>query len=614
VATENEVSSTEKLLDVIRKSPGAAGSDPSSGGEAAKRIGEAKPNPGKMGFGLRARAVVGVELLENGLRAVKMVKDGSTWRAEQAVTATLKAPAAFGSDEFIAFVQQTLQRIEGIRNARLWTRMPAGQGEIWQIHVPPVKKDLHQAVFWTAKREKGFNENTTLFDYRILGEATDSGAKKLTVEVFSVSRQDLNNLKKIFNKAGYPLAGITLSSFALANIFAGRCIDPGPDPFAVLAIDEESSTIDIHQQDRLLLNREIKTGLDSMLAAILEDPSHPAPAPQAPSGGPPAPIQQARMMIHRLEEGPFSETGAHPSESDETILAMIHPALERLARQVERTIDHCQNVMGYSAPRQLYLCGRLASAPAVVAFFEEQLGLATLALDPLNPAVAPVAPDIASLDRWEQIALASTAGLAMSRNRITPNFLFTARDRETRKISKRNGAMMGSGLLALAAITGIFLIQGRLALSEAARQVRQIEEKLDARKPLLTIEGINQMAADYRERVATWRSYPPKFLPAAVLSELSAITPPVVQLLNMRLEMNRPEVGQSRFLVLEGIITGEASSFETQLSSYLFRLRNSPLFAETTIESSETVPFESEGQVMRFVINVNLKQVPHEQT
>jgi Tfp pilus assembly PilM family ATPase len=613
LATKNEISSTEKLLDVIRQSPAAAGSDPFSGGEAAGRTGEAKPNPRKRGFSLRAKAVVGVELLENGLRAVKMVKDGSTWRAEQAITATLKTPASFGSDEFIAFVQQTLQRIEGIGNARLWTLIPGERGEIWQVTVPPVKKDFHQAVFWTAKREKGFDEQSTLFDYRIQGETTASGAKKLAVAVFTAPRQDLDVLKKIFNKAGLPLEGITLSTFALANLFSRRRVDTGPDAFAVMCIGEDSSTIDIHQEARILLSRVIKTGLASILEAIREAPGH------GPAGAP-APGEatrqrfDARALIARLEQGPGGQAATPPSESTETVLSMIGPVLERLARQMERTIDHCRNVMGHPPPRRLYLCGRLAGAPAVVDYFKEQLGLETVALDPLNPAMAAVAPGIASLSRRERIALVPATGLAMSANEITPNFLFTAKDRETQKISRRNGAMTGTGLLILAALTGIFLFQSRLALSQARRQVHQLEQKIEAQKPVLTADRINRMSADYLERVTTWRGWAQKFLPAAVLGELSAITPPTVRLLNVRLKMDRPEANQNGSLVLEGFIKGNDPGFETHLSSYLFRIRNSPLFGQTTIQSSETVHFESEGQVMRFVIDVNLKQVAHERT
>jgi Tfp pilus assembly PilM family ATPase len=612
LATENEISSTEKLLDVIRKGAGPAGSEHPAESNFSKRPEESKPDPGKRNLSFRAKTVVGVEILENGLRAVKMVKTGGTWRAEQALTA--KTRFSFDSAEFIAFVQQTLQRIDGIKKARLWALIPTERGEIWQVTVPQVKKDLHQAVFWTAKREKGFDEHSTLFDYRIQGETTASGAKKLAVEVFTAQRQDINVLKKIFNKAGFPLEGITLSAFALANLFSDRHIDNGADPFAVMCIGEDSSVIDIHQEDRILLSRAIKTGLTSMLEAILEAPGHgPAGVPAPPDATRQA--SEARTLINRLEQGAGGQTAAPPSESAETVLAMISPVLERLARQMERTMDHCQNVMGHPLPRRLYLCGRLASAPAVVNYFKEQLGLETVALDPLNPAMASVSPDIASLSRRERIALAPATGLAMSANEITPNFLFTAKHREIQKISRRNGAMMGTGLLVLAAITGVFLFQSRLALKEARRHVRQIEQKLDAQKPLLTADRINQMSADYLERVSTWRAWTRKFLPAAVLSELSAITPPSVRLLNVRLEMDRPEVDQNRFLVLEGIIKGNnLMSFETHLSSYLFRIRNSPLFGHTTIQSSETVHFESEGQVMRFVINVNLKQVPHEQT
>jgi hypothetical protein len=125
---------------------------------------------------------------------------------------------------------------------------------------------------------------------------------------------------------------------------------------------------------------------------------------------------------------------------------------------------------------------------------------------------------------------------------------------------------------------------------------------------------MNRLAADYLERTTRLRQYAQKFVPVAVLSELSAITPPHIRLLNLRMETGQHDARQARFLVVDGFIKGEGINFETHLSSYLFRIRNSPLFADTTIQTSNTVNFESEGQVLRFVININLKQVAHERT
>ena len=617
MVTEKDISSTEKLLDVIRK----GADDRASGLSEAADLGAGPEHPAtgreKKGLSFRARAVVGVEILEDGLRLVKMAKAGNNWRAEQALAVSTKTPASLDSPEFIAFLKQSLQRIDGIKKACIWAMIPTEKGEVWQVNVPRVKKDIYNAVFWTAKREKKFDESTTAFDYRILGETTESGAKKMAAEVFTAPREEIHLLKKAFARAGFSLDGITLSSFALQNLFASRRIDPGDEAFAVLFIGQESSSIDIHRENRMLLSRVIKTGRNSMVEAILDEPAMADTAGANPyghvAGATVSPARaRASGLITRLEEGDQIAAGASDALAD--VFTMIRPALERLARQVERTIDHSFNVLGNPSPTRLYLCGRLAGAPGVVDFFQEQIGLKVQVPDPLHPAMPHVAPGITSLKAHERIALVPAAGLAMSSDDKTPNFLCTAQDREKQRIAKRNGALVGMGFLAAALITGIFLFQTRQELAQARLQDKQFEQKLNERAPLLTATQINRMAADYLKRASVLRGYAQKFVPVAVLSELSAITPPNIRLLNVRLEMEGSEANQTRFVVVEGFIKGDDISFETHLSSYLFRIRNSPLFGDTAIQNSKTVDFESEGQVLRFVININLKQVTHERT
>ena len=606
MVTEKEISATEKLLDVIRKGDDRPFSDSLEAEEAVGHPGPSLPGQEKKSLSFSTNIVVGVEIQADTLRVVKMAKVAGTWHTEQALTVASKTSGAPDHPEFIALLRQTLQRVDGIKKARIWTLIPTDKGENWQISIPPIKKDIHNAVFWTAKREKGFDEGATAFDYRILGETTDSGAKKLAVEIFTAPREEVGLVKRVFARAGFPLEGITLSSFALQNLLVTRRIDPGAEAFAVLFIGQHSSAIDIHHAGHILLSRVIKTGLESMAEDILDTHGH------MPNADAPQDLQartHALKLIARLEEGEPSSTA-----STEDVQAMIQPTLERLARQVERTIDHSSNVLGHPTPTRLYLCGRLASAPGVVGFFHEQLGLKTIVLDPLHPAIPHIASGITSLNGAQRIALALATGVAMSSNDITPNFLFTAQDREKQKIVRRNGTLVGIGFLALALITAVFLFQARQELADARRQIHRVEQKLDAQTPLLTPNRINRMAADYLKRTSTLRGYAQKFTPVAVLAELSAITPPNIRLLNVRLEMDRPETKQARFLVLEGFIKEDKISFETHLSSYLFRIRSSPLFGDTAIQDSKTVDFESEGQVLRFVIHVNLKQVTHERT
>ena len=505
--------------------------------------------------------------------------------------------------------------MEGIKKARIWTAIPPHAGEIWQVKVPPVKKDLYNAVFWTAKKEKNFDESTTFFDYRILGEITDAGAKKLLAEVYTAPHELKDRLRKVFAKAGFPLFGITLSSYALQNLFTSHRLEADNDVSAVMLIGPQSSCIDIHRRDQMLLSRVIKTGMGSMAESILEaqgaEPIFGDQEERMAERLSSPEYQEALAAIARLEE---EKSGAAPGgeaegASSEDIFEMISPALERLARQVERTIDHAVNVLGNPSPARLYLCGGLATAPRVTAFFQDQLGLAVEKLDPLNPSMPYVAPAIASMKKRERVALVLAVGLAMSIEGETPNLLFTAIDRQIQKIAKRNAKVAGVVMLIAFLAAGGYWFQAAKELSIARLKTAALQKSLDAQTPLLTQARISQMDQDYTKRAAELREYVRRFVPMAVMSELSAATPANIQLLDVRLDMEKPGAKEARFMVVEGIIRGEGISFETHLSSYLFRIRSSPLFGDSVIQKTSDEEFGKEGKVLRFVINVNLEQV-----
>lgn len=622
MATEKEISSTEKLLDVIRKGSGDASSEQATAGDSplqAKKTASGSGR-GKKIISLGSRDVVGVEIKQHGLSVVKMSRSKGSWKAVQAFSAVMKNGQTSKSPDFPSFLRKSLQGINGIKKAGIWALVPASIGDVWQVSVPRVKKDVYNAVFWSAKKERGFDENQTFFDYRILGEVTDTGGKKYLAEVFTAPRREIDLLKKLFASAGFNLEGITLSSFALQNLFINKAIDAGSEPFAVLSVAQDSSYIDIHRENRLLLSRAIKTGMSSMVEAVLDDLERVEPRDSG------AELQldtsadtkarrdpdQAVKMLARLA-GERIADGREEVYSSEEIFDMIALPLERLIRQVERTIDHSTDVLGNPAPVRLYICGSLAAVSLVIDFFQEETGLPIQVIDPLNPSVSNVSPVISSLKKPVRMSLVTAAGLAMSSNEYTPNFLYTALDKQKEKMNRRNGVMAAAILLIAFLITAGYWQQSAQGLAQEQQKTAALRQKIDEHPRLYTMEEINLLAGEYMQKSSALREYTRKFIPVAVMSELTSITPANIRLLNVRLDMGPPGTRQARLLVVEGFITGENINFQTHLSSYLFRLSSSPMFGNTVIHRSDTEEFRTEGQVLKFVINVNLRQVSDEQ-
>jgi len=69
------------------------------------------------------------------------------------------------------------------------------------------------------------------------------------------------------------------------------------------------------------------------------------------------------------------------------------------------------------------------------------------------------------------------------------------------------------------------------------------------------------------------------------------------------------EVG-ARTLEIDGLVLGERSMLEGYLSSYVLKLKGSPLFKEATVQKSvvEVIPQNTaEGEVLHFVLNIKLQ-------
>ncbi|OPY09552.1 MAG: hypothetical protein A4E67_00804 [Syntrophaceae bacterium PtaB.Bin038] len=140
---------------------------------------------------------------------------------------------------------------------------------------------------------------------------------------------------------------------------------------------------------------------------------------------------------------------------------------------------------------------------------------------------------------------------------------------------------------------------------------------------------ILQMAAKDREERRLKKEYGERYLGMAVLSELSALTPENVRLLKVKTSLGKPEGKAApaakgaekgaaaskqaetapKTLEIDGFVTGERSMLEGTLSSYVLRLKGSPLVKEASVQKSVVEVLQqnkAEGEVLHFVLNIKL--------
>lgn len=643
VASEKDITSTEKLLDVIR-----GGADP----ETVKQEPPSERPPEKPPSRPAAVAQttvkqkglsVGIDIGYTQVRIIKVAPaTGRGWRLLDYAAIPIPGDAVKGTPAFQSFLKETLNRYCGSeRDTNLWAMMSGANVEVRNVSVPRVgRKELSNVVSWSAKKELDFDEKQTVFDYEIQGEVVESGVEKYSVLYYTVPRKDVQETRELFRAVGYPLSGLTIAPLAIMNIFSTDWIPAQDRAVASLYIGRGWSRIDIYSSGKLVMTRGIKAGLNSMVESLvdeypgwrrkaeagsreiampesdettsgLEEEAHRLPQEMA--------MEHAQRLLQSLSPESKSEDSlARDYGLDrQTIFQLIEPAIERLVRQVERTFEHYAINLGRESISAIYVSMAMNTYSPMVDYIGAQLDIPSDILDPLFPDHAWVGRATAGLTLSERSAFVPALGTALSHPSRSLNLLFTQVEKEqSRRYRVANYAVLG--VLALLFVTGLgwyaWLANER---SDRKAQVASIEQRL-ASEIEITEAMLVKMTADLKAQRQEVMETKERYLAAALFGEVSAITPEVIRLMSVRAELGTAfrdgrtaaAVRTARSAMIDGFVTGNADSpvdsLEADLIAYVMSLQGSPLFERVVInaKNSETLGGRT---VLRFTLTASMK-------
>lgn len=630
----NEISSTERLLSLIRgkkkkqlklKSPTIA--------TTSKPSKRSKTAVGKVLF-LKKTVTVGVDI---GYDDLKLIKIRQFSNKKQELLDYLLVPFEPGISRehpnFPDFLRSALTRFSGTsKKLRIWGSISSARVELRYLQIPRVpKKQIANAVFWTFKKEVPFNEKEMLFDFEVLGDTGKEGLPKLEVVAYTIPHKEIQDLQDIFSKSGLSLSGVSIVPFAFQNLLRSELISSVPKNVCSLFIGRDWSRIDIFSNHNLVLSRGIKAGLNSMLETIREEID--ATLDQATLGiteneeeaqsdvleeeTAAVDTDLTRKLFYGIEDDSFlndKEVAALGLKADE-IFFMIQPALERLVRQVERTLGHFSLNFANQVVEKIFISGGIISHRRIVEYIGDQLGLARETIDPFQLLPATSKKILIPQAPAERSSFAPAVGLALSNNLLTPNFIFTYKDKDSQQSIRRINRMVLRGFLFMLVICiGVyFWMENRVSQKKA--YVDQLNQQLEQFTPRINQELILQVSAQIQKKNRMLASYSQKYLSLAAISEITHLTPANIRIIRMDISMEGKQTqpkaedqkkaeGPGKKLVLDGIVLGDHLSFETDLASYLLKLKQSPLFQQPNVREKKVEYFNNKA-VLRF--NTELK-------
>ena len=642
----DDVSSTEKLLKLIREKDSAPA--PAEPRKAPPPEDAPPKSPSTSLISLKKSSTVGIDIGHAYLRLVRTVEEaGGKLRIVDRRRLKLPPGAGRETPEFSSFLKAALDDFcASAKRSNLWAILSTAHVELSHIRIPRVgKKQIANAVYWTAKRESPFNEIESYFDFEGQGKVIDQGLPKLAVlfymaprrggasdrglphlaVVFSPPpRREVDDLRDLFSGIGWPLAGISVVPFALQNYFRTNWIPEGEGTLAHLFIGNDFSRIDVYSDGNLVMTRGIKAGNASLVEALLGQYNQ-EKSPEAP----PLTMEQSRKILTALspDSPPLKETDAGFDLAKEKVFEMVQPALERLVRQVERTFEHFTTLPGNKPIDRIYVSSAANIYQPIIDYVGNQLGITSEVLDPLGERDSiPACRDVEDAHCLsERIAFAPALGMALSDNDYTPNLLFTYKDKEWAAGVSRFNRMAYAVLIVLAiACTGVFAFQSYVA-HQKEMTLDGIETQLVNLGPPVQRSELIAMAAKVKQQQQLFKGYGQQYLGMVLISELTALTPANIRFLDLKLHLagtadqaakTAKEKGAAakdkiEGVTLEGLIIGDQKTRETSLAGYMKDLNASPIFQQVILQKSSAEAYLKKQEALHFILIMKVEGQVH---
>ncbi|MCU0586900.1 MAG: hypothetical protein MUF52_01985 [Syntrophobacteraceae bacterium] len=586
-----------------------------------------RPRAGRQGrlsrlWRLGQKPSVGIDLGATRMRLVKVAQASDQgWQVLASEIIPYRPSESLHSASFAEFLGEKIQDFAGpLKHVDLWAGVPPTHLDVRVLLIPKVpRKQLHDAVYWTARKDAALDGQESLLDFEVQGEVSDRGIPKLAVLTYTIPRQEVRNARELFDRSGLRLKGLSSAPFALQNLFKTGWIPVTDQVTASLYIGNDYSRIDIFNGDRLVFTRGIKAGVKSMQDAVWEAVSEQGRSLAVFSidelSVPSILEEQAHAHRERADALLLSIlSGSHDLEhpdpglsiTEQDALRMIRPPLERIIRQVEMTFKHFTAGKQDEVITMIHVHSSVVIGGLVISMIGDQLGIASEAVDPFLSGRTVTVETHGQPPPSPRAAMTTALGLAMSDNSRTPNFLFTHEDREEEaRVIRINRATFTVFLILAIFCMTVFVHLGNLSRQKRA-EIARLNDSLQS-SPLVNETLVAQLASRVQQRQLLLKEGIGSLASVAVLGELSHLTPPNVRLMGVSANLKGSDgKDKGRSLTLEGIVRGDPRAVEASLAGYVKKLSGSPILRNPQVQNSSFKSFQGEGEVLHFVLRLEL--------
>lgn len=589
-------------------------------------------------------------------------KSQSSWKILKYKRVPLPEGIDRNSPEFPSILGLAMKNfLKKHKNAQVWSTIQSNEIDTQLFDIPKVSPGkIANAALWAFKRKSSFNPSTSIFDFKITREKTGNSGKKLEVFGYTAPKSEILKLKDLFIEAGFPLTGVSVTTFAIRNVLENNCLQSQGKNQCIFFVGRDWSRIDIFTNGTLAISRDIKIGLNSLVEAIREDiETRQKPEPQEsqeasiPTIEPvlslemedaspsidldlsgsldlmekeePEELEDSDGEADALEDEEQAEakdsadlaseilwqaiSGIDPEERDdslpyysnEEILEVIAPALDRLGWQIERTIEHFfQTHQGEDINSDIYVSGPICGFRELTEHLKTKIHGSITNVTSIPVVEQNFHDPFEDVSPAEKDSFIPAVGMALSDIVKTPNFIYTHKEQ---RLEKKVG-LFSRGVfflfLTLLATAALFTQLQESEILEKKSQIGSLTRQLKIYEKPVSQSMIQELLAQQERKKQKIRDYATNNRDLAFLREIASITPRHVRLSKLAL---LPE--EEKTLTFEGIVSGKHTSLDSRFIRYIFRLSNSRLFQNPVI-LQKTEKKYNQKKVLYFQIRMDL--------
>lgn len=306
-----------------------------------------------------------LDIGHHSLKYVKVRKHGESGVIENFGIVQLSADE--GEDAIVAALKKVQNEVK-LKSLKIVTSLYGLEVNLKRISLPTLTgKELKEAVGWTARKQFVLEETPAVVDYQIVGQSVQKTVEHHDILMVAATETVVNSHLRPFEKFNFVPHKLAPLPVYLWNLYQKAAIQTDEDCVGLVDLGANKTAIAIIREGKLEFSREISTGGNDIIEAMTGTVFYEG-----------VPYQLTReeaesvFLEYGFQDDSMEKVTAHQIPVAE-IAVLMRPVLERLANEVQRSIDYYRESFSVKEVQKVYLVGGVAQTKNLKEFFQNTI-------------------------------------------------------------------------------------------------------------------------------------------------------------------------------------------------------------------------------------------------